>query len=126
MVVLDTSALIFWTLDRDKLSTRAHDALLSKQQKVISAISLWEIGLKAKQGKLSIPMSIQEYATQLNQVDNFEILPVDTKTWLKNLELDWDHKDPADRTIVATATLLECPLITSDQKMLAYYSQTIW
>lgn len=126
MVVLDTSTLIFWTLDRDKLSAKAQSALLQKQQKVISAISIWEIGLKAKQGKLNIPLSIQAFATQLNQIDNFEILPVDTKTWLKNLELDWDHKDPADRTIVATASLLDCPLITSDQKMLAYYSQTIW
>ncbi len=126
MVVLDTSALIFWTLDQNRLSAKARSALLQKQQKVISAISIWEIGLKAKQGKLSIPMSIQDYAAQLNQVDSFEILPVDTKTWLKNLTLNWDHKDPTDRTIVATASLLECPLITSDNKMRSFYAQTIW
>lgn len=126
MVVLDTSALIFWTLDRNKLSAKAESVLVQKQPKFISAISIWEIGLKVKQGKLGIPVPIQEYVKQLNQIDDFEILPVDTKTWLKNLELDWDHKDPADRTIVATASLLDCPLITSDQKMLAYYSQTVW
>ena len=126
MVVLDTSALIFWTLDQNRLSAQAQSALLQKQQKVISAISIWEIGLKAKQGKLSIPLTTQDYAARLNQIDNFEILPVDTKTWLKNLALDWDHKDPADRTIVATASLLECPLITSDNKIRAFYTQTIW
>jgi predicted nuclease of predicted toxin-antitoxin system len=30
------------------------------------------------------------------------------------------NRDPADQIIVATARLLDCPIITSDQKMLAY------
>jgi PIN domain nuclease of toxin-antitoxin system len=30
-------------------------------------------------------------------------------------ELDWQHSDPYDRLIVATARRLELPLITGDQ-----------
>jgi PIN domain nuclease of toxin-antitoxin system len=55
-----------------------------------------------------------------------EILPVDEKIWLKNLQLDWPHRDPADRTIVATATLFSCPLITSDRVIQSFYAETIW
>ena len=56
---------------------------------------------------------------------NFKLTPIE-KTWLKNLQLDWPHRDPADRTIVTTATLLSCPLITSDGVIRSFYAETIW
>ena len=55
-----------------------------------------------------------------------EIAPGDERIWLKNLELDWDHKDPADRTIVATAMLLSSPLVTSDRIVKQFYAETVW
>ena len=44
----------------------------------------------------------------------------------KNLELDWDHKDPADRTIVATAMLLSSSLVTSDRMIKQFYAEAVW
>jgi PIN domain nuclease of toxin-antitoxin system len=32
------------------------------------------------------------------------------------------HKDPADQIIVATARILDCPLVTYDRKIRAYRS----
>ena len=63
-------------------------------------ISIWEIGIKVARGGLTIPLSVREYA-ELERIARVEVLPVDTETWLANLELLWDHRDPADRTIVA-------------------------
>ncbi|MCY4545319.1 MAG: hypothetical protein OXD39_08780 [Gemmatimonadetes bacterium] len=51
---------------------------------------------------------------------------MDVWTWIGNLELDWDHRDPVDRTIVATAKLNKCLLVTSDTTILDYYSRAIW
>ena len=76
--------------------------------------------------RLFIPVSIQEFTDKLETIDRVDILPVDVLTWIKNIELDWDHRDPADRTIVATASLHACPLVTSDSAIRAFYSQTIW
>jgi PIN domain nuclease of toxin-antitoxin system len=42
------------------------------------------------------------------------------------LNLAWEHRDPADRTIVALATRFKCPLITSDGVIANYYPMTIW
>lgn len=126
MVVLDTSTLLFWTLDQAKLSAQAKAVLSRAEHTVISAISIWEIGIKVKRDKLKIPLSLHDYVAKLNAIDGFEILSVDTAIWLRNLELDWDHKDPADRTIVATADLLESTLITSDHAIRAFYKQAIW
>ncbi len=126
MVALDTSALIYWTLDPQKLTAAAKKAISESDIVAISSISVWEIGLKVKRGKLEIPLSTGEYARRLGQLEKLRIIPVDVTTWLENLALEWDHRDPADRTIVATARLLGSPLVSSDRKMAAFYPETIW
>lgn len=126
MVVLDTSALLYWTLDPDQLSLAARRTIEQADRLVISSISVWEIALKVKRGKLDIPLSIIDYAERLQRLETLEILPVDVQTWLENLDLDWEHRDPADRTIVAIATRLACPLVTSDRVVADFYRETIW
>ena len=126
MILLDTSALLYWTLADDRLSANAVRAIGQAQQLFISSISIWEIGLKVKTSKLALPFSLQVYVDNLKDARNVQIVPVTEATWLKNLELIWDHKDPADRTIVATAALLNCPLVTSDAQIRSFYSASIW
>jgi PIN domain nuclease of toxin-antitoxin system len=126
MVVLDTSAVLYWTLDPDQLTMAAKQAIDGADRLVISSISVWEIGLKVKRGKLTIPLSIPEYVDRLDRLDKLEILPVDVRTWLENLDLKWEHRDPADRTVVATARLLGCPLIASDKRIASFYEETVW
>ena len=126
MLILDTCALIFWTLDRARLSANAAQAISDADRVAVSSISIWEIGIKVKNGKLSIPISLQNYVERLNRLDRFDILPVDERTWMKNLELDWAHRDPADRTIVAAATLHACPLVTSDARIRTFYPSALW
>src|SRR4030042_431626 len=126
MVVLDTSALLYWTLDPAQLSPAARRAIDGAGQLVVSSISIWEIALKVKRGKLSLPMAMSDYAGRLQQLEDLEIRPVDVQTWLDNLDLEWEHRDPADRTIVAIATRLACPLVSSDGMIANFYPQTTW
>ena len=126
MVVLDTAALLYWTIDRPSLSRPAEIAIATAQEIVISSISIWEIALKAKSGKLAIPLPIREYVELLRQAHKIQITPVTEEIWLKNVELAWAHKDPADRTIVATATLLGYPLLSPDRHIQAFYTATVW
>jgi PIN domain nuclease of toxin-antitoxin system len=126
VLVLDTSALIFWTLDPERLSSKGHRAIENADRLVVSSISIWEIGIKVHRGRLNLPISIEEYAGRLEQLDKFEIVPVDVRTWLENLSLDWEHRDPADRTIVATAQILGAALVTPDIRIAQFYNQTIW
>jgi PIN domain nuclease of toxin-antitoxin system len=126
MLVLDTSALLYWTLDPSQLSSKARNAIEQADRILVSSISVWEIALKVKIKKLIIPMPISDYAGQLQQLGGLEILSVDVQSWLDNLDLDWEHRDPADRTIVALAKRMDCPLITSDRIIADYYPETIW
>ena len=126
MIVLDTSALLFWTLDPAKLSQKAHEVILGADRILVSSISIWEIALKVKQQKLVLPLAINDYSDRLQQLKSLEILPVDVQTWLENLDLPWEHRDPAARTIVALASRFNCPLVTADRVMSDFYPDTIW
>ncbi len=93
---------------------------------MISSISVWEIGIKVKRGKLTIPLTLRSYAEKLKLIDKVEIVAVTEEAWIRNIELDWENKDPADRTIVAMAGFLGTPLVTSDSKMRKFYRASIW
>ncbi len=128
MILLDTCALLWWTLDPEQLSKRANEACLAIPETgaVISSISVWEIGIKMKKGKLSIPVTLQEYVSRLRSVNNFHIIPVDENVWIRNINLEWDNRDPADRCIIATAELHNLPIVTKDNLISAFYTDVIW
>ena len=127
--MLDTSTLLWWTNRPEELTTAASIAIalaLSRDACLVSAISLWEIALKARQGKLDVGIPVVEYARRVAQIDGLRILDVDVSTWLRNVALDWSHRDPADRTIVATAEMHDAALVTSDAVIRAYYPRAVW
>jgi PIN domain nuclease of toxin-antitoxin system len=126
MILLDTAALLYWTLSPTHLTAQATTAIAQAEQVLLSSISIWEIGLKASTGKLALPLPLRTYVETVKIANKVEITPVTELTWLMNVELAWGHKDPADRTIVATAILLDCPLVTSDQRIRSFYPKAIW
>ncbi len=93
---------------------------------VIATISLWEIGWKQRMGKLYLPISATELYERLCLVDRVTFLPTTADIWLTSATLDWYHKDPADRVIVATAHQHGCPLVTSDETIRQFYGRTVW
>ncbi len=126
MILLDTSTLLFQLFEPEKLSPAAATVIDQANQIIISSISIWEIGLKVKKGKLNIPLSAAEIVQILKRADKISFHSVDVEIWLNNVSLEWQHQDPADRTIVATARMLDCPLVTSDREIRAFYHQAIW
>ncbi len=126
IIALDTAALVYWSLDPDRLSAAAADALAAAEQKIVSSISLWELGQKIKRRELSLPLRLNDYVDRLQHVGDLRIVAVDEQCWLRSLVLDWDHSDMADRTIVAMAMLQACDLVSSDERLRTFYSRAIW
>lgn len=129
MIVLDTHALLWWALDPDKLSQTAAVlvAEMERQGGFASSISIWELGVKVRRGTLDLGLGIDEFARRVERSGVVELLPVDTTTWLRSLALAWDHRDPADRVIVATALLKDVPVLTKDDAIRRFEGgRTIW
>lgn len=129
VIVLDTHALLWWALDPDQLSDVARDLCheMELHGGYASAISIWELGIKLQRGKLDLGMSIEEFARRVEKSAVVSLVPVDLAIWLRSLRLPWDHRDPADRVIVATALIKGKRLLTKDRIMQGFDGvQTVW
>lgn len=128
MILLDTCALLWWTLAPDELSPKAKKACdkINEHGACISSISVWEIGIKLKKGSLHMDDDLNGYVNRLRLLGSIDIIPVDEQTWIKNLALNWNHRDPADRTIVATAMMKNIPIVSKDRIIRDFYKKTIW
>ena len=105
-VVLDTCALIWWSLDPEKLSQSAKDACQQMEQEkngLVPSTAIWEIAIKIKNHKLDLGVSIDDYIATLKKSKVIRIVPIDEDIWLESVKLEWEHRDPADRVVVAVA-----------------------
>lgn len=117
MICLDTHALLWWALDPERLSATGATVVADMERHggYASSISIWELGVKIQRGKLELGIGVDELARRIDRSAVVELVPVDTAVWLESLALPWQHRDPADRVIVATARLKGVPLLTKDE-----------
>ncbi|MGI0480242.1 type II toxin-antitoxin system VapC family toxin [Geminocystis sp. CENA526] len=131
-VVLDTCALIWWSLDTEMLSSSARnlcDVMEREKSGLVASISLWEIALKIKRGKLDLGIDLNYYINTLLCSNVIQIIPIDVNLWVDSVNLDWQHRerrDPADRVIVALANKYQAQLITKDEVISSFYGLTVW
>lgn len=90
---------------------------------LISPVSAWEIGLLAERGQTGRefePDAATWFATLLAK-PGVRPAPFDSSIALASTSLpQWQHRDPADRFLVATAKALDAALLTRDDRILAY------
>ena len=75
-IVLDTCALIWWSLDPDKLSQRAKEACEQMEQEkngLVPSTAIWEIAIKIKNHKLDLGVEIDNYIAALKTSDVIRI-----------------------------------------------------
>jgi PIN domain nuclease of toxin-antitoxin system len=128
-IVLDTCALIWWSLDPDKLSHAAEEICnqMEKQKNgLVPSIAIWEIAIKIKNKKLDLGVDLNEYIASLKKSSIIRIVPIDEDLWLESVKLEWTHRDPADRIVVALASNNKASIITADREIRDFYSQVIW
>lgn len=128
-IILDTCALLWWSLDPDQLSPAAQTALLKMEQSkngITSAMAIWEIAIKVKNQKLDLGVPLAKYVARLKLSDVVKIMPVEADLLVDSVNLDWSHRDSVDRIIVALANYYDAPIITKDQKIRNFYVNVIW
>lgn len=128
--LLDTQAAIWFIESSSALSSTAKRCIQDNDNTIVlSRISLFEIAIKIKIGKLKIRRGIKGFIDDLNS-ERIHIYPV-TDTHILSYQLIplfEQHRDPFDRLILATALAENWPVISADEKFRLYDGvvQLIW
>jgi PIN domain nuclease of toxin-antitoxin system len=122
MILLDTHIFIWWIDNSPRLSQR-HRQIIQEQQDDglgISIYSCWEIAKLVEYGKLDLKFSIEDWLEIALSHPNLQSIDLTIPIIIKSTQLSGFHKDPADQIIVATSLILGVPLLTADEKIIAY------
>lgn len=126
--LIDTQILIWYQLDNPILSKKIYDLLMDLDNAIhVSQISLFEIAIKQKIGKLpELDLSINELAN-LTEQDGFNLLKLETRhiEAYNALPLLTQHRDPFDRLLLATALIENMTVISADVHFKLYAPQVL-
>ena len=122
-LLLDTHVLLWWLFGDPRLTPTMRKAIADPTSTVVvSAVTAWEMAIKAAVGKLAVP---DRLIHQLDQ-EGFEALPVTVEDGLAAGALPRHHGDPFDRMLVAQAQVEGLALITADSKLKPYSVPILW
>lgn len=86
----------------------------------LSAVSSWEVAVKYRLGKLSLPVPPEAFILPRLARDGIEALPVAHHHACAVAGLPEIHRDPFDRLLIAVAQVEGLTLVTADPQVLAY------
>ena len=117
-LLLDTHALLWWLSDDRRLGPRARALIADPSNDVlISVVSLWEIVVKRRIGKLEADIGQIEQALGRDEFARLSITP----GHLAALALLPDHhRDPFDHLLIAQAIVEDAVFISDDLDMRKY------
>ncbi len=118
MIVLDTHAWVWWLTKQSKLGRKAARAIDKAVRIGVPSICVWEVALKAQAGKLKFDRPYDAWIdAALSQDPRIELLHLLPRVAICAVQFSWEHSDPADRFIVATAQVHDAPLVTADERI---------
>lgn len=90
----------------------------------VSDISYWEVAVKSAKGKLDFTVDTSVWLQRAERAPGVRFVPLDRTILLQSTRLPGTpHGDPADRMLMATALILNMPLVTADRAIIAYGKQ---
>lgn len=127
--LLDTHAWLWRLTDNDRLPKKVRTVVFGSPPPYgVSLISVWELAVKLRKGKLTLQMPLREWIDQAMGTGDFRMLDLDREVLISSQELPGEfHPDPADRMLVATARSKGMTLVTGDELIRKYsHVNQIW
>ena len=86
----------------------------------VSIIYCWEVAKLVELGRLTRSLAVDEWLAAALADPEVQQLELTIPIIIQSTKLTGFHRPPADQTIVATAKIHGCPVLTADAKILAY------
>ena len=124
-ILIDTQSFIWFFEDNPRLPASVRLFMESENNLAVSIASFWEIAIKTSLGKLSVPENISGLMDKALS-NGFQILPIEREHLIVLSTLEFIHRDPFDRIIIAQAIAENMPLVSSDDVFKQYPVNRVW
>jgi len=117
-LLLDTHVALWWALEPGQLSGDVVRLVGAPLNEVwVSAASAWELAIKVRSGRLAVDVD-RLFESLIG--NGLRILGIGVDDAITAGLLDWDHRDPFDRMLVAQAQRLALTIVTRDAAILSH------
>jgi PIN domain nuclease of toxin-antitoxin system len=125
-ILLDTHALIWFLNGDEKLSKKVKESIENSNNiKIVSIASIWETAIKMSIDKFRFPKGYNHFLEMVEE-NGFEILPISFEHAMIVSTLEFIHRDPFDRILIAQCIGDNLLFATKDENIKRYKIQTIW
>lgn len=126
-LLLDTHALIWFLNGDEKLSEKVKVAIENPANaKFVSIASIWEIAIKISLDKFEFHKGFKHFFDLIEE-NGFEILPITFEHASIVSSLEFLHRDPFDRLLIAQSKVDRLTIATKDENIKRYHEvRTLW
>ncbi len=117
VIALDTHFWVWFHVGDSRLTESV--AREVGRETILSAACVWEVMVLVEKGRLSSGFSPEETVRKWLEAAPMRVVPIDSEIAILSRTLRFDHDDPADRFIAATAYQCKAPLATVDRRLRA-------
>lgn len=124
--LIDTHTFLWFAESNVQLRSRAKRIIEDTNNNIyISIASLWEMAIKISTGKLELQFRFENMSFIL-ETYQFILLPIEFEHILKVSSLDFHHRDPFDRVIIAQSFIENMAIVGKDRHFDKYGVNMIW
>ena len=124
MSLLLDSHVLEWAINDDpRLSPKAREAIALEHSGGLYVLDVTLLELARHLQARTIPVAGSGLVWLRAAAAHVVVLPITVEIAWQAVDLNWSHKDPADRLIVAAALTRDLPLATKDAKIHALANQ---
>ena len=117
-ILLDTHVLLWLVSTPDRIPRDVRETLADQANELfVSAVSAWEVAIKTRIGRLDGGPLLSAWNQTLNSMHANDLM-IDSGDGAMAGQLDWEHKDPFDRMIVAQAARRNLTIATGDRHVI--------
>ena len=125
-LLLDTHAFIWFISGDEAMPSKVIDAIRNIENKCyISIASIWEIAIKSSLKKLELKSDFNKIIDLLIE-NEIELLPITFEHLQALIQLEFHHRDPFDRLIIAQGSVEQLTIITKDEQFVKYTNNILW
>ncbi len=129
-MLLDTMVLIWHLMGSDRLSKKAK-AVIQQGGNFYSPVSLWELAIKNRLGRVSLsidgqPVSARTLIVTVVKELQLNLLNLTFEDFASVESLETHHQDPFDHLLITQSKRNNLPIVSSDSVFDRYEIQRVW